>query len=178
MSDAPITLRDAGPADAPAVAALHAASWRATYRGIFSDRYLDEALDADRAHVWHERLVAAPSPARRVILAERAQHVLGFACTDAHARTELGLYLDNLHVQPDLHGVGIGRTLMRAVACNAHAQGHRGMFLEVLERNLRTRNVYRHLGAEDIGHWTWEGPDGQPHEVITVAWRELARLIR
>ena len=39
-------------ADLPSIAKLHAASWRAAYRGIFSDEFLDGDLEADRMQSW------------------------------------------------------------------------------------------------------------------------------
>ncbi|MEV4624151.1 GNAT family N-acetyltransferase [Asanoa sp. NPDC049573] len=52
--------------DAPAVAALHADSWRRYYRGAYADAYLDGDIDADRLAIWSARLTAADS--RRVTI--------------------------------------------------------------------------------------------------------------
>ena len=43
-----MTIRAARPDDAPAVAMLHANSWRSAYRGILRDEFLDGALDENR----------------------------------------------------------------------------------------------------------------------------------
>jgi hypothetical protein len=40
--------RQAQPVDAPSIAQLHADSWRRTYRGLFSDDFLDNRADDDR----------------------------------------------------------------------------------------------------------------------------------
>src|SRR2546430_7298322 len=52
------TYRAAGAADADAVAALHADSWRRHYRGAYSDGFLDGDVLADRRAVWSARLAA------------------------------------------------------------------------------------------------------------------------
>src|SRR5213592_3783401 len=64
--------RLAGPADAEAVANLHADSWRRHYRGAYSDAFLDGDVVADRLAVWTERL-REPDPRRCTILAEDAR---------------------------------------------------------------------------------------------------------
>jgi ribosomal protein S18 acetylase RimI-like enzyme len=50
-----ITLRRAEAADIPRIAALHVASWRAAYRGILSDRFLDGPVEAERLAMWQGR---------------------------------------------------------------------------------------------------------------------------
>src|SRR5437763_12653857 len=48
--------RLAGPADAAAVARLHAESWRRHYRGAYADAFLDGDVEADRRNEWSRRL--------------------------------------------------------------------------------------------------------------------------
>ena len=48
-------IRPASVVDADAIAALHAASWRSAYRGIFKDGTLGPALDAERRTHWSNR---------------------------------------------------------------------------------------------------------------------------
>ena len=56
-------IRPAIVADADAIAALHAASWRSAYRGIFKDSTLGPSLDGERRTHWRE--LAAMSPTTR-----------------------------------------------------------------------------------------------------------------
>ena len=63
--------RTAVPADAPAVAALHADSWRRFYRGAYTDEYLDGDVLTDRLAVWSARL-ADPDTRHVTIVAEAA----------------------------------------------------------------------------------------------------------
>src|SRR6266545_1171398 len=51
-----LRFRLASPADAKAVADLHADSWRRHYRGAYSDAFLDGDVVADRLAVWTARL--------------------------------------------------------------------------------------------------------------------------
>ena len=46
--------------DIELVAALHVASWRTAYRGIFTDVYLDTVAEAERRAHWTRRPDATP----------------------------------------------------------------------------------------------------------------------
>ena len=54
----PPPIRSAGAADADAIAALHAASWRSAYRGILKASTLGPALDGERRAHWRGKLAA------------------------------------------------------------------------------------------------------------------------
>jgi hypothetical protein len=38
------------------MARLHADSWRRTYRGLFTDAFLNNGADSNQTRVWHARL--------------------------------------------------------------------------------------------------------------------------
>src|SRR6476661_10562170 len=136
--------------DAEAVAALHLASWRATYRGIFTDAFLDsdEAAENRRA-TWTHRL-ADDYPARREVLLARddAGTLLGFACVLPDEEPGAGVLLDNLHVHPDRKGRGVGRHLLTAArAWAAVHEPSRGVVLYVYERNTHAVGFYDRMGG-------------------------------
>ena len=62
-------IRPATVADADAIAALHAASWRSAYRGILKDDTLGPALDGERRTHWRRKL-AAMAPADAVLIVD------------------------------------------------------------------------------------------------------------
>ena len=72
-------IRAALPGDAPAIAMLHANSWRSAYRGILRDEFLDGALDGNRRALWGYRL-SDKTPNNQIILVdEEAGQIRGFA---------------------------------------------------------------------------------------------------
>lgn len=146
--------------DARTIAALHAESWRATYRGAASDEYLDGPVYEDRIRTWDGRL-SSPAENQYVVLAEDGGELIGFACCYGVDDPKWGTMLDNLHVRPDLHGGGVGKRLMARVAkwC-LEAYPDCDLYLWVLEQNTRARRFYEGLGAADAEGGSWDPPGG------------------
>lgn len=169
--------RDATLADAPGIAALHAASWRRAYRGMLSDEYLDSDLESDRTRVWVARLTS-PKLKQRVVLAETSDQLVGFACAFGSEDPDLGTLLDNLHVSHDFQNQGIGARLMMHIAswCQEELAGE-GLFLWVLESNLQARRFYENLGGARLGEEVWQSPDGGAIPSLCYAWSNLSQLM-
>jgi GNAT superfamily N-acetyltransferase len=178
MTERKIVTRVLQPSDAPAVAALHAASWRSAYRNILSDAFLDGALDAHRLAWWTPKLAALPV-SEAGFLALDGSAPVGFAFVTAGADARWGTLLDNLHVHPDCKGRGVGRALLCDVGAWCIRQAtHRGLYLWVWEENHAARAVYEHLGgrAEDAEAVT--APDG--HVVVhrRYVWDDVQTLLK
>ncbi|MBB4078813.1 GNAT superfamily N-acetyltransferase [Lewinella aquimaris] len=143
----PISLRPATAADVPAIAALHARSWRENYAGEMSATYLKEEAAAERLAEWHRRF-AEETDRMRVILAEGDGALLGFCCVMLDHSAADGSLLDNLHVRADQQGTGLGKRLMRAgAACVRQESDSDRLYLWVLAGNTRAREVYHRLGG-------------------------------
>ena len=172
--------REATPSDAPAIAALHAESWRYAYRGSYSDAYLDNDVEADRSRVWAARM-AEPRPGQHVVLAEDDGVLAGFACAFGREDDRWGTLLDNLHVNPDLHRHGLGRQLVAAIAgwTAANYPGD-GLYLWVLEKNDRARRFYAALGGTDVETRESAAPDGGLVTAHRIVWtpEQLPQLAR
>ncbi|MEO0732381.1 MAG: GNAT family N-acetyltransferase [Bacteroidota bacterium] len=141
-----VQYRLATPADAPAIAHLHATSWQHTYRGAFSDHYLDREVHTERLTVWTERF-ATPNPAMLILLAEEGSALRGFCCTFLGYGPD-GHLLDNLHVAPGYHGRGIGKALMQRSAARIAARDpDREIYLWVLTDNTPAIAFYERLGG-------------------------------
>ncbi len=158
--------------DAPAIATLHAASWRLAYRGMLPDRYLDEEIFEDRSQFWAERF-QAPAPERRLILKaislrtppqdsratwpDRPQSppstLDGFACVLLDVDPRWGARLDNLHVRPQLRGTGVGYALFSAAReWIARVAPEQSMHLYVVEANHNALRFYDRQGGTVVEH--------------------------
>jgi ribosomal protein S18 acetylase RimI-like enzyme len=172
-----VTMRPARAADAARVAALHAASWRAHYRGSMSDQYLDGPVEAERAAVWKQRL-ESPRGGQVVLLAEEGDELVGFVCVFLDHDRTFGSFIDNLHVSAHRKGAGIGRTLMRqAGEAMLHAIPQRPAYLYVLEGNHAARAFYERIGGRVVEQGRHVEPDGSEVAVLRFVWDNAGALI-
>jgi ribosomal protein S18 acetylase RimI-like enzyme len=170
VSDGPI--RPATVADAHDIAALHAASWRSAYRGIFKDDTLGPSLDGERRAHWSGKLVAMV-PDDTVLIADDQGFIAVWATGDAG----FGAYIDNLHVRPDRRSAGRGRRLLGAAMQRVAARGERRAYLWVFDANPRAIDFYCRLGGEIVEQGLDE-VDGQPVPHSRIAWNDIARLVQ
>jgi GNAT superfamily N-acetyltransferase len=159
-----VRFRLAGPSDAPAVAELHADSWRRHYRGAYADAFLDGDVVSDRLAVWADRLGAGGDPGgQHTVLAEQDGQLIGFAHTIFGKDAKWGALLDNLHVCHRHQRRGLGAQLLRlsGEAVADHAPGS-GLYLWVLEQNTRAQAFYQSLGGTSVERGEVPPPGGVP----------------
>jgi GNAT superfamily N-acetyltransferase len=172
----------AGPADAHAVAELHADSWQRHYRGAYSDAFLDGEPAGFLAQLWTERL-AAPSPWACTIVAEYDGQVVGLAHTMLDEDPTWGALVDNLHVRTALKRQGIGTRLLAMTAQAVHRwSASSGLYLWVLEVNSAAQAFYSTLGGTCVESGEVPPPGGDPARLngrpvcLRYAWRDLSVL--
>lgn len=159
-----VTIREAAPDEAAAIARVHVDAWRTTYRGIIPDEYLASLSHEERTARWRENLREAVARNECVfVAAEENGEVVGFAAggpgrdNDPHHTGELYvIYLDERR-----RGYGIGRRLVAAVALRLSELGHTSISVWVLERNPAC-GFYTALGGVRFSERT-----------VTVGGREL-----
>ena len=172
-----MTLRCAQAADEPAIARLHADSWRTAYRGILRDAFLDGAVDANRRELWRMRFSEIDREDQLILVSEENGEIQAFACAFFDADPEWGTLLDNLHVIPGLKGRGLGRQLMSTVAENIQQHGlHATLHLWVYEQNMQARGFYERLGGVITDCVAEAAPDGSRVNALRYGWRELSFL--
>ncbi|MDP9335340.1 MAG: GNAT family N-acetyltransferase [Actinomycetota bacterium] len=155
-----VEFREATADDAPAIAKLHADSWRRHYRGAYSDEYLDHDVFDERDAAWRKRL-SEPAENQFVLVAEGDSELVGFACAYGADDERWGTLLDNIHVRAERQSGGLGARLVAEVVdwCRAKYPD-RGLYLWVLEMNVRAQAFYERLGGRDVGAVLWEPSPG------------------
>jgi len=146
-----LTLRPATPADIPKIYALIQAL--ADYERLrqemqMTPAQLEQALFGDPRYA--EVLLAEWS-------GETMAEVVGFALYYFTFSTFVGrptLYLEDLFVQPDYRGRGIGKHLFSALVKTAQARGCGRMEWSVLKWNQPAIDFYEQLGAIPMDAWT------------------------
>lgn len=98
-----------------------------------------------------------PAPVAHALVADDAGQVVGMALWFLAFSTWTGrptLYLEDLFVEPDRRGAGLGAALMAAVAEQATQLGCARMEWSVLDWNEPAIGFYRTLGARPMQEWT------------------------
>ncbi len=165
--------------DLESLAKLHAESWRESYRGIFSDDFLDKGVLEERLNYWVNRL-SSPKKNQLVMIASDENGVTGFICAFGDESSQWGTFIENLHVSTSVQGKGIGKQLMYLAAKWAdEIFEHKGVYLEVLEDNLNARDFYQRIGAkhQETNLWQPPGSDNKVNDLLYV-WESNLPLLQ
>ncbi len=173
-----VSLRAAMVVDATAIAKVRVDSWRATYRGVIPDAYLDGMKVEASAALW-TRVLDAASPNTSVFVAERDGDVIGFAAGKRLEEEKFGLNteLAAIYLQPDAQRAGIGRRMVSMVADAHQLQGANGLLVWVLAQNKAARQFYERLGAELLIEQTFKWDELDLVEA-GYGWRDLNALAK
>lgn len=170
-----LVIRPAVPADAAAIAALHAEGWRVNYRGALADSYLEGPLETDMRAWWEARLAARP-PGWAILVATANGAFAGFVATKPDEDDATGDRIKNLYVEPAHRNRGIGVTLLREVADRLAALGRRQPFVDVVEKNHRARALYRDLGGIEDPAGIRRIDAGVPVPMVVYRWELMQDL--
>jgi GNAT superfamily N-acetyltransferase len=136
-----VIIRPARPEEGSAVAAVRVASWRATYRGVVPDSYL-ETMNPNEPH-WCA-MAAGELAGTELLVCEVDGRVVGFAAYGAARPPTFGhageLYAT--YYLPEAMGKGYGSAMLRSVIAGQRRLGHDDMIVWVMEANARGRNFY------------------------------------
>ena len=118
-----------------------------------------------------ERSLFGPRPAGEAIVAERGGRAVGFALYFTTFSTFLckpGLYLEDLFVEPDERGRGIGKALLARLAQLAVERNCGRLEWRVLDWNEPSIRFYESLGAKLMPEW----------ELVRMTADDFARLAK
>ena len=171
-------IREATAIDAESVARVRVSAWRAAYRGIIDDAYLD-ALSVDAVR---ERYLRGfdPDPAASFtrVAADDDGRVVGFATAGA-ARGVGPRRLGEvwmIYLLPSAQRQGLGARLMRSMARGLDRRGLASLVVWSLARNEPARRFYEHLGGRVVGERT-SAVGAQRLQEVCYGWDELGPLI-
>ena len=146
-TQAAFTLRQATPEDCEDIARL--VRDLAAYERLAAEA---QATAAD----FHAQLFG-PNPAAHAMVAQSAGRVVGIAIWFYNFSTFVcrrGLYVEDVYVEPEHRGAGIGRAFFRALAQRAQQDGCQRMEWSVLDWNEPAIAFYRAIGATGLQDWT------------------------
>ena len=161
-----MSVRDATPGDARAIAEIRVRSWRVTYAGMVPQSILD-GLEVGRNEAGFERRIRDPGRTATLVVEEEGD-VLGYAmlapARDADAEG-LG-EVEAIYLAPSAMRRGLGRALMTESLARLAADGHPAAVVWVLTDNVGARRFYEATGFVPDGTARLLDFDGTPVEEI------------
>ena len=112
-----------------------------------------EAVTATEASL--EREGFGPHPFYSCLIAERDGRTAGYALYFFNYSSWVGpgIYLEDIFVEPEMRGLGIGKLLLERVAAIAVEKGCARLQWAVLDWNTPAIEFYRAMGGEFLDEW-------------------------
>ncbi len=164
----PWTVRPATVDDIEAFEAVRIATWKACFRGIVSDEFLD-GLTLSPYRIQRCRDVIKDTEGSAVVVACAADDIIGMGMAEQASDTRLESDVGEiraLYVHPDLQGRGVGRALLEALTTALRARGYHAAVLWTLRDLPPTRKFYEGTG------WIFDGTEN------THDWHGPVHLVR
>jgi len=118
-----------------------------------------------------------PAENQYVLLAEDNGILCGFICAYGNKHDDYGTIIDNLHVHADFKGKGIRKTLLGAAASwAANHYKNVGLYLEVLDCNVKAIGFYESLGAKKLSSGYWQTPCGNKVKEHIYHWPTVPEI--
>lgn len=161
------TIREMRSSDAPAVAALHVATFNETHTSGRNDGPTIEL----REHQWHEAFAKVDDTWFGVVIETEQGELIGFAKGTPHDGGVPGFQgeLNKIYLLRRYHRQGLGRALVWHVAKRFLERGIMSMLLFGDEKSPSNR-FYEAMGAERL-----YSPTGEFHG--GYGWRDLQTLV-
>jgi ribosomal protein S18 acetylase RimI-like enzyme len=176
-------IRIASPDDAPALGAMHVASWRESYAGLLPDKMLSSLSVEARAAAWAQ-IMREPATERSTVvyLAEHVGTIIAFgSCgaqrTDSLKEKGYGGEISAIYVLREFQKRKIGTRLLCEMSSDLQRRGFNAAALWVLRDNLRARRFYECFGGKVIAERE-DVRDGAVLVELAYGWLDLKELDR
>jgi GNAT superfamily N-acetyltransferase len=140
-----VSVRNACPSDAPAIARIFQDSWRLAYSGIIPALHLEREIRR-RDSNWWRRAVAAE---RHLLVILHGESIAGYAsCGRARggSRRDTGEIYE-LYIAPVYQGIGLGEHLFEVCRAILDDLGLEHLIVWALAENDRARAFYLRCGG-------------------------------
>ncbi len=147
-----MSVRPPSKEDAGWLAEIHLAAWRAAYRGVMTDEYLDGLSVEQAAATWRSS-IESPRAGIQHLVAAVDDHPVGFAIIGpAHGdyASDTG-QLHAINVHPEWWSQGVGSALFGAAERGLAGLGYSQAFLWVEKGNSRAQLFYQKHGWVNDG---------------------------
>jgi len=144
MKDGYAIIRDAGLADAPALAELFAESWKGAYVGIIPDIDIRRMITGRSTTYWRKFLRHSDG----LLVIEAAGTLAGYVTLGpARTRGDHEGEIYEFYIAPPYQGLGLGEILFEAARTRLETAGKRGLIVWALSDNERAQSFYERRGG-------------------------------
>ncbi len=172
-------VRQATPADAPAIARVQVDTWRTAYRGIVADDFLAALSYEERARMWSRALSDAEGGSHTYVGQDADGQVVAFISRGRgqsdDPEHEAELYA--IYVLEEHQGEGLGRLLVRRLVEGLERAGMRSMLLWVFAENHSARRFYERIGGQYVRTQEFE-LGGVTMQEVAYGWNDLRALLQ
>jgi GNAT superfamily N-acetyltransferase len=139
-----VSVRNARPSDASALAQIFRDSWRQAYTGILPALYLEREI-VRRDATWWRRAIAAE---RNLLVVLHGETIAGYAtCGRARGGGRDVGEIYELYLAPVYQGLGMGEHLFEACRATLDCLDIERLVVWALEGNDKAHAFYRHCGG-------------------------------
>lgn len=161
-------IRRATQTDAPDIATVHDAAWRATYRGIIPGVDLERMVER-RGPAWWQ---AAINRGSRLSVLRVGGTLAGYVNFGGNRAKGLpyGGEIYEIYLHPHYQGLGLGERLFSAARRDLAVAGLKGLVAWALAENTPAAGFYRTLGGQAVASST-EKFGTKTLDKIAFAWQ-------
>ena len=165
------------------IARIQVDSWRTTYAGLYSDRFLKNLKYEDRESSWRKNGVNYPDGEGFTLVLENAsERIVGFAAVgpqrESKESAQEGRISKNydselyaIYLLQEVQGMGGGKLLFKTIWNQLQAEKKNSLILWVHAEN-KARQFYERLGGKMCGEKLSE-VDGQKYISIAYNWHSF-----
>lgn len=171
-----VKIEKAVPEDARAIAEVHVASWKTTYRGIMDDRFLNNLSVSNRELRWRE-ILEKRDHSYTCFVVKINNQVIGFGDV-GKSRDNKGEYDAEIYacyLLKEYSRKGIGSLLFNQLISDALDKGYHSMMTWVAEKN-ESRRFYEALNARLLPLSKVERMGNTEIVEVAYGWDDLSLL--
>ncbi|MEM8830863.1 MAG: GNAT family N-acetyltransferase [Cyanobacteria bacterium P01_G01_bin.19] len=169
-------IREAIKQDISAIAKVHVDTWRTTYKGIFSDEFLDNMSYQKREQGWHRVFREALHNNFTYVAENDSRQIIGFANAGSE-REDNPVYKGELYaiyILENFQQLGIGKKLVGKVVEKFEEMQINSMLVWVLKDNP-AYFFYEKLGGTKVKEKEIERKENKLIE-IAYGWTNISSL--
>ncbi len=125
-------IRKANKEDASEIAYVHVESWKSTYKGIVSDKYLQSLSIVERKEKWKQIL---SNSHKTYVVETKEGRIAGFVSFGVERLKQKEGELYAIYLLSEFHKKGLGRELFQLASTNLKAEGYDTMLVWVIKNN-------------------------------------------